>query len=204
MSLKKSPRVFLILTAIWLAALVGNKQVTAQTEVTSHRVYEDYKEIIYENSKLGSDYERQMVTDVLVDYMLLKNSLSKGKAADARYTQLTMINVIADYRRVMDPNLLPDPKKFSDEMAALKEKIRQSVTLDEVRANFSTLNNRFADFIKSYGLYNKTVYIYQCNESESQNSRYWISDSVNDKMNPYADHNSDEDCYKVNQSWVFR
>lgn len=201
MTSKKPPSVFLILTVICFTALIGNKHISAQTEVASNK---DFKEIFYDNSNLGSDYERQMVTDVLVDYMLLKNSLAKGKAADARFTSLTMISVIADYRSVMDPNLLTDPKKFSDDMAALKEKVKKSATLDEVRTNFITLNNLFADFIKSYGLYNKTVYIFQCNENETRSSMYWISDSMTDTRNPYLDHNSEADCYKVKESWIFR
>ena len=203
MTSKKPPSVFLILTVICFTALIGNKHISAQTEVASNK---DYKEIVYDNSNLGSDYERQMVTDVLVDYMLLKNSLAKGKMADARFTSLTMISVIADYRRVMDPDLLTDPKKFSDDMAALKEKVKQSSTLDEVRTNFITINNLFADFIKSYGLYNKTVYIFQCNENETRSIRYWISDLMTDTRNPYADQNknSDASCYKVKESWIFR
>ncbi len=191
MTLQKQALVILILAVTFCVTLIGNKCSLAQTE------------IFFANSKLGSVYERQMVTDVLVDYMLLKNSLAKGKAADARTTTLTIIAVIADYSRSMDQNLLPDSKKFKSDLAALKEKVKKSTTLAEARANFSALNNSFIEFIKSYGLYNKTIYLYQCDGNSTYRNGYWLSTSMTDKMNPYFDQDVSDDCYDLKESWSF-
>ena len=201
MTLKKQSPVILTLIAIWCIALIGNNRVSGQTEVASNK---DYKEIIFDNSKLGSNYERQLVTDVFVDYMSLKNSLAKGKEGDARITILTIFNVIADYRKVMNANLLQNSKKFSEDMSALKAKVKQSATLDEARINFSLLNKYFIEFVKSYGLYNKTIYLYQCDDNAAYGNGYWLSNSMTDTMNPYGDQNSGADCYKVKESWTFK
>ncbi len=201
MTQKKRPPVFLILIAICCNFLIGNNFAPAQTDVAARK---SYKEIIYNNSKLASDYDRERVTDVFVDYMLLKNYLAKGNTADAQFTALTMLDVIADYRRTMDPKYLSDSKKFSEEMAKLKDKFKQSATIYQLRVNFSTLNNNFMNFIKSYGLYNKTIYLYQCNDNPAYGNGYWMSNSITDKMNPYADKNSRTDCYNVKESWTFK
>jgi hypothetical protein len=201
MTQKKKPLLILILFAIFCILHIGNKPASSQNDVASKK---SYKEIIYDISMLAPEYSRQMVTDVFVDYMLLKNTLAKGNAADAKVTALTIFKVIADYRRTMDPKFLQDSKKFSEDMAELKEKVKQSTTLYELRKNFSTLNYRFIDFIKSYGLYDKTIYLYQCNDNPAYGAGYWLSDSKTDKKNPYNDIYSNDDCINVKESWTFK
>lgn len=191
MTPKKQHLAILILAVTLCITLIGNKCSLAQTEIS------------FDNSKLGSVYERQMVTDVLVDYMLLKSSLAKGKATDARTTTLTILGVIADYSRSMDLNLLPDSKRFRQDLAALKEKVKISTTLAEARANFSALNNSFSEFVKSYGLYNKTIYLYKCDDNSVYRNGYWLSNSMTDKMNPYIGQDASDDCYDVKESWSF-
>lgn len=205
MTLKKKSPVILTLIAIWCIALIGCNYSSAQTEVASNVASnKEYKEIFFDNSKLGSDYERQLVTDAFVDYMSLKNSLAKGKLSDAQTTILTIFNVIADYRRVMNPDLLKNSKKFTEDMESLKAKVKQSSTLEEARVNFSLLNNSFIEFVKSYGLYNKTIYLYQCNDKAAYSNGYWLSNSMTDTMNPFGEQDESADCNKVKESWVFK
>ncbi|MBK8553249.1 MAG: DUF3347 domain-containing protein [Ignavibacteria bacterium] len=201
MTPKKKSRILQMVIAILCFLMIGNKYASSQTDVAAKQ---NYHEIIYDHSKLAPEYSRQMVTDVFVDYMLLKNSLAKGNAADARFTTLTMIAVIADYSRSMDPKYLPDSKKFKKDMASLREKVQQSTTLDEARENFSILNDKFIEYIQSYGLYNKTIYLFQCNDNAAYGNGYWLSNSMTDTMNPYEDQNSGADCYKVKESWTFK
>ena len=193
-------RIFFLCITIFILTIPENKNVFAQIDAGVHR---DQITLIFDTSKLGSEYERQMVTDVLVDYMLLKNTLAKGKAADARFTASTIIKVIADYRRVMNPDLLSDPKRFSEEMLSLKTKFRNSASLDDVRTNFSSLTEKFIEFVKSYGLYNKTIYLYQCSETDKFGQSYWISDSNTDNRNPYGDKYS-ADCISLKENWIFK
>lgn len=201
MTHKNQPFVILILIAIFCIVLIGNKSASSQTNATSKA---NYKVVNYDISNLASERDRVMVTDVFVDYMLLKNSLAKNNLADAQLTIETMIKVIADYRQTMDPKYLPSSKKFTEDMAALKEKVNKSTTLEENRINFSILNNSFMEFIKSYGMKNKTIYLFQCNENKEYGNGYWMSDVKNDTRNPYADGNENSDCVNVKEIWTYK
>lgn len=197
----KNLHLILILAAVLLIALIGNNNALSQTNVTSQK---NYNSIVYDNSNLASDNEKFHVTDVFVDYMLLKNSLSKGKMDDVILTTTTMIDVIADYRQYMSPDYLKDQKKFSRELAALKAKVNPTITLDEARKIFSSLNDHFMEYIKSYGMYNKTIYVLQCDDNKAYGNGFWMSDIKNDKRNPYTGENSGPECYKIKESWIFK
>ncbi|HMQ69317.1 MAG TPA: DUF3347 domain-containing protein [Ignavibacteria bacterium] len=197
----KNPPKLLILTAIIFTILIGNKIASSQTKVTSQK---NYKHITYDNSKLASDYEKIHVTDVFVDYMLLKNSLAKENMDDAILTTTTMIDVIADYRQYMSPDYLKDQKKFSKELSELRAKVNPTITLDEARKIFSSLNDHFMEYIKSYGLYNKTIYVLKCDDNKAYGNGYWMTDIKDDKRNPYSGENAIPECYKVKESWIFK
>ena len=144
-----------------------------------------------------------MVTDAFVDYMMLKNTIAKGNAVDAKRTALTILAVIADYSRSMNPDLLPDSKKFKEELEVLKERVINSSTLEEAKVNFSYLNSRFIEYIKSYGLYNKTIYLFRCDDNPAYGHGIWLSNSFSDTKNPFVNNSSNTNCYEVKESWIF-
>ncbi|MBP9192297.1 MAG: DUF3347 domain-containing protein [Ignavibacteria bacterium] len=191
----------MFLISMFCLIIIGNQSVLSQTNVTSQK---SYTQIEFDNSELGTYNDRVHVTDVMVDYMLLKNTLAKGRIEDARRVTKMIINVIDDYWKSMNPEYLPDQKKFSNEMKKLKAKVNPSTTLDEARKIFSAFTDLFMIYVKSYGLNDKTVYLLNCVNNSAYGNGYWLTDVKNDKRNPYLGKNADAECYKVKESWIYK
>jgi len=91
---------------------------------------------------------------------------------------------------------------FKNNFDNIKNKVESTNFISEQRFLFNEITAGIQQFIRQYGLYDKTIYIMQCDNGTSYGPAKWLSGS-RDKKNPYFGISNDTTCLKVKEVWKF-
>ncbi|MEO8664461.1 MAG: DUF3347 domain-containing protein [Ignavibacteria bacterium] len=160
-------------------------------------------EIKFDNSKLAPVNVRNIFNELFKQYLTVKDALAYNDAEGAKRNTLTLLDQMRS--KLKDIELLNKDARwllFLHNYESIYSKVEAADFISDQRFLFGEINTGLQEFIKYYGLYNKTIYLFQCSNAGKNINGTWLSDKE-DKKNPYLGSINDTSCTKVKESWVF-
>ncbi len=142
---------------------------------------------------------RLILTALFPDYLQIKNSLSKNDSVSAQSQALQLLQKIkSSADKTGKSNIPHDWEVFMKYAPEARSNIESTSLLSEQRYFFGILSKYIIDFVKLYGMKNKTVYIFQCRRT---GGGMWMSD-FNDGKNPFLGPGN-ENCMDMIESKLY-
>ncbi|MEP7145743.1 MAG: DUF3347 domain-containing protein [bacterium] len=160
-------------------------------------------EIKFDKSKLAPQNVRIIFNELFRQYLTIKNALAYSDAFSAKRNTLTLLEQMKTNTKDIDIINKDDRWMiFLFNYENIRSKVEAADFIQEQRFLFGEISSGLQQFIKYYGLYDKTIYLMQCSNNEKNVNGSWLSDS-RDKKNPYLGSINDTACAKVKEVWVF-
>lgn len=162
------------------------------------------KEIVFDKSKLAPQNVRLIFNEFFKHYSGIKDALAYNDAAGAERYAVQLL----DKMRSEAPVINKDNKDVRWDLLDqnydnIKKKISAQGSIADQRFAFSEISGYIQIFIKQYGLYDKTIFLLQCNEDSRYGKGEWLASDTAFMKNPYLGIVNDTVCAKVNQIWKF-
>lgn len=160
-------------------------------------------EIVFDESNLAPKNVRMIFNELFKQYILVKDALAYGDSFSATRNTLKLLDDMKSKTKDLD-ELNNDARwvLFVKNYDRIRSKAESTTFISEQRFLFNEITNGLQNFIKQFGLYNKTIYLMQCSSDSSAGNSFWFSDS-RDKKNPYLGLQKDTTCAKVKEVWKF-
>jgi hypothetical protein len=189
------------------------QQRDEQNAKTTEEVKEVDKDALFESvqvkrvdiSTLTKEDLRKKLNDVYDQYSEIRDELSDDDQAGVKKQALKLRKTLLDTKTEAAAEGEYDNEwdnlVYSMETIALK--MEMSKELADQRALFSELSTVMENMIKTFGVYDKTVYKLNCTTIPD---KLWLTDSKELK-NPYYGKDgpgeNDEKCIQVTEAWEF-
>lgn len=172
----------------------------------SHGVFHraEYEvEIKFDESKLAPQNIRIIFNELFKQYIIIKDALVYNDSYNALRNTLKLIDEMKS--KTKDIDILNKDDRwvfFIKNSDNIRNKVESTTFISEQRFLFNEITNGMQNFIKQFGLYDKTIYLMQCSTDSPAGNGKWFSDS-RDKKNPYLGLQNDTVCAKVKEVWKF-
>lgn len=160
-------------------------------------------EIKFDEKKLAPINVRIIFNELFKQYIAVKDALVYGDSYNAVINTLKLLDDMKS--KTKDVDILDKDDRwvlFLNNYEMIKKKVETTKFISEQRFLFNEITNGIIEFIKQYGLYDKTIYLYQCSDNLISGNGRWLSDKRNNK-NPYLGRTNDTTCAKVKEVWKF-
>lgn len=168
-----------------------------------YQLPESEVEIVFDESDLAPKNVRMIFNELFKQYILVKDALVYGDSFSATRNTLKLLDDMKSKTKDLD-DLNKDARwvLFIKNYDRIRSKAESTTFISEQRFLFNEITNGLQNFIKQFGLYNKTIYLMQCSSDSSAGNSVWFSGS-RDKKNPYLGLQNDTTCAKVKEVWKF-
>lgn len=168
-----------------------------------YQLPESEVEIVFDESDLAPKNVRMIFNELFKQYILVKDALVYGDSFSATGNTLKLLDDMKSKTKDLD-DLNKDARwvLFIKNYDRIRSKAESTTFISEQRFLFNEITNGLQNFIKQFGLYNKTIYLMQCSSDSSAGNSVWFSGS-RDKKNPYLGLQNDTTCAKVKEVWKF-
>ena len=168
-----------------------------------YQLPESEVEIVFDESNLAPKNVRLIFNELFKQYILVKDALVYGDSFSATRNTLKLLDDMKSKTKDLD-DLNKDARwvLFIKNYDRIRSKAESTTFISEQRFLFNEITNGLQNFIKQFGLYNKTIYLMQCSSDSSAGNSVWFSGS-RDKKNPYLGLQNDTTCAKVKEVWKF-
>ena len=168
-----------------------------------YQLPESEVEIVFDESNLAPKNVRMIFNELFKQYILVKDALVYGDSFSATRNTLKLLDDMKSKTKDLD-DLNKDARwvLFIKNYDRIRSKAESTTFISEQRFLFNEITNGLQNFIKQFGLYNKTIYLMQCSSDSSAGNSVWFSGS-RDKKNPYLGLQNDTTCAKVKEVWKF-
>ncbi|MBK6773698.1 MAG: DUF3347 domain-containing protein [Ignavibacteria bacterium] len=168
-----------------------------------YQLPESEVEIVFDESNLAPKNVRMIFNELFKQYILVKDALVYGDSFSATRNTLRLLDDMKSKTKDLD-DLNKDARwvLFIKNYDRIRSKAESTTFISEQRFLFNEITNGLQNFIKQFGLYNKTIYLMQCSSDSSAGNSVWFSGS-RDKKNPYLGLQNDTTCAKVKEVWKF-
>ena len=168
-----------------------------------YQLPESEVEIVFDESNLAPKNVRMIFNELFKQYILVKDALVYGDSFSATRNTLRLLDDMKSKTKDLD-DLNKDAiwVLFIKNYDRIRSKAESTTFISEQRFLFNEITNGLQNFIKQFGLYNKTIYLMQCSSDSSAGNSVWFSGS-RDKKNPYLGLQNDTTCAKVKEVWKF-
>lgn len=179
------------------------KDTLKQNKTTFKVAPEKEIEINFDEKRLAPQNVRIIFNELFKQYISIKDALVYGDSYNAVRNTLKLLEDMKSKTR--DVELLNKDDRwvlFLNNYEMIRKKAEETKFISEQRFLFNEITNGIIEFIKQYGLYDKTIYLYQCSDNSNSGNGRWLSDARN-KKNPYLGQTNDTTCAKVKEVWKF-
>ncbi|MBK8381222.1 MAG: DUF3347 domain-containing protein [Ignavibacteria bacterium] len=168
-----------------------------------YQLPESEVEIVFDESNLAPKNVRMIFNELFKQYILVKDALVYGDSFSATRNTLKLLDDMKSKTKDLD-DLNKDARwvLFIKNYDRIRSKAESTTFISEQRFLFNEITNGLQNFIKQFGLYDKTIYLMQCSSDSSAGNSVWFSGS-RDKKNPYLGLQNDTTCAKVKEVWKF-
>ena len=168
-----------------------------------YQLPESEVEIVFDESNLAPKNVRMIFNELFKQYILVKDALVYGDSFSATRNTLRLLDDMKSKTKDLD-DLNKDARWVlcGKNYDRIRSKAESVTFISEQRFLFNEITNGLQNFIKQFGLYNKTIYLMQCSSDSSAGNAIWFSGS-RDKKNPYLGLQNDTICAKVKEVWKF-
>lgn len=176
---------------------------TLKVKKGTYQIPETEVEIIFDESNLAPKNVRMIFNELFKQYILVKNALVYNDSFSAMRNTIKLLDEMKSKSKDLDV-LNKDARwiLFIKNYDKIRSKVESATFISEQRFLFNEITSGIQNFIKQFGLYNKTIYLMQCSSDSSAGNSFWFSDS-RDKKNPYLGLQNDTTCAKVKEVWKF-
>lgn len=199
------------------ASKIGKEIDTAATKLKQNidtlvsskgdSLFKDANVTTADNSKLSSKQLRSKLNDVFTYYLQIRDELVENDAPEVQKKAKKFVETLHTSEAEGGSEVADSKWKIS---ASSIEKtavdIENTNNIDKQRSSFNDLSDKMLEFIKSYGLSGKTVYLLECNKALGGKGGKWLSGSKNTDNPYYGEDKANEKstpCVKVIQGWKF-
>ncbi|MDQ3194493.1 MAG: DUF3347 domain-containing protein [Bacteroidota bacterium] len=211
----KSEIIFSILLCITLTGSTTARAVTSDSTVLKiskdttekkPRIFnneEKEQEIKFDKSNLAPQKVRIIFNDLFSQYLKIKDALSYSDESGAKRNTLTLLEHMKSKTEAIE--IINKDERwilFLHNYESIRSKVEAANFIAEQRFLFGEISRGIQEFIKYYGLNDKTIYLMNCKNDEKNVNASWLTDS-RDKKNPFLGSINDTVCSKVKEVWVF-
>ena len=160
--------------------------------------------VSFDDSKLAPQNVRIIFNELFKQYIAVKDALVYNDSYGAMNNTLKLLDEMKS--KTKDIEVLNKDDRwilFINNYANLRSKVQKTTFISDQRFLFNEITNGIKNFIKQFGLYDKTIYLMQCETGSSAGNAQWFSDS-RDTKNPYFGLLNDTTCSKVKEVWKFK
>lgn len=160
-------------------------------------------EITFNKSNLAPQNVRIIFNELFKQYLTVKDALVYNDSYNAKRNTLKLLDDMKS--KTKDIDILSNDDRwtiFIKNFDNVRNKVESTTFISEQRFLFNEITNGIGDFIKQYGLNDKTIYFMQCQSDSETGNGKWFSDK-RDKKNPYLGLLNDTICVNVMQVWKF-
>lgn len=160
-------------------------------------------EIIFDESKLSPQNVRIVFNELFSQYLTIMDALVYNDSFGAVRNTLKLLDDMKS--KTKDFEILNKDVRwllFINNFDNIRSKAESTNFISEQRFLFNAITNGIYEFIKQFGLHDKTIYLMQCTTETQIGNGKWFSGS-RDKKNPYLGMINDTLCAKVKEVWKF-
>lgn len=158
--------------------------------------------IVFNDSKLAPQNVRMIFNELFRQY-ITKDALVYNDTYNAKRNTLKLLEDMRSKSK--DIQLLNSDDRwafFINNYDNIRNKVEAAEFISQQRFLFNEIANGIQNFIKQFGLYNKTIYLLKSTAESQYGNNEWLSDSK-DKKNPYLGMTNDTTYTKVKEAWKF-
>ena len=159
--------------------------------------------IIFDESKIAPQNVRIIFNELFRQYIAVKDALVYNDSYNSVRNTLKLLDDMRSKTKSID--LLNKDDRwvfFLNNFDNIRNKAESAKFISEQRFLFNEITNGLRNFIRQYGLYDKTIYLMKCTAGSQAGNTEWFSDS-RDKKNPYLGLLNDTANIKVKEVWKF-
>ena len=159
--------------------------------------------IIFDESKIAPQNVRIIFNELFRQYIAVKDALVYNDSYNSVRNTLKLLDDMRSKTKNID--LLNKDDRwvfFMNNFDNIRNKAESAKFISEQRFLFNEITDGLKNFIKQYGLYDKTIYLMKCTAGSQAGNTEWFSDS-RDKKNPYLGLLNDTANIKVKEVWKF-
>ncbi|MBK7253391.1 MAG: DUF3347 domain-containing protein [Ignavibacteria bacterium] len=147
-----------------------------------YQLPESEVEIVFDESNLAPKNVRMIFNELFKQYILVKDALVYGDSFSATRNTLKLLDDMKSKTKDLD-DLNKDARwvLFIKNYDRIRSKAESTTFISEQRFLFNEITNGLQNFIKQFGLYNKTIYLMQCSSDSSAGNSVWFSGSRDKK-----------------------
>jgi len=166
-------------------------------------VIEQGREIKFDNANLAPQNVRVIFNDFFKKYISVKEALVYKDSYGAGSKTLTLLEQMKSKSDEVNKDI-KDARWdiFMHNYENIVKKVKDNKFIAEQRFTFSEVSRGLENFIKQYGLYDKTIYLMQYRNDSLNINSTWMTDKK-DFKNPYTGELNDTVYSKVKEVWVF-
>lgn len=161
------------------------------------------REIKFDNSKLAPQNVRIIFNDFFKKYIAVKEALVYKDSYGAGSKTLSLLEQMKSKSDEVNKDI-KDARWdiFMHNYESIVKKVKDNKFIAEQRFTFSEVSRGLENFIKQYGLHDKTVYLMQYRNDSLNINSSWMTDK-RDFKNPYTGELNDTVNSRVKEVWVF-
>jgi len=161
------------------------------------------REIKFDDSKLAPQNVRIIFNDFFKKYIEIMEALVYKDSYGAGSKTLTLLESMKSESDKVNKEI-KDARWdiFMHNYESIVKKVKANKFIAEQRFTFSEISRGLENFIKQYGLHDKTIYLMQYRNDSLNINSSWMTDKK-DFKNPYTGDLNDTIYSKVKEVWVF-
>ncbi len=159
--------------------------------------------IVFDDSKLAPQNVRMIFNELFRQYITIKDALVYSDPYNSKRNTLKLLEDMRS--KTKDIRLLNSDERwvfFINNYDNIRSKVEAAEFISQQRFIFSEITNGIQNFIKQFGLYNKTIYLMKSTGESQYGNNEWLSDSKDEK-NPYLGKINDTTYTEVKEAWKF-
>ena len=159
--------------------------------------------IVFNESRLAPQNVRMIFNELFRQYISIKDALVYSDPYNSRRNTLKLLEDMKS--KTKDIGLLNSDDRwvfFINNYDNIRSKVEAAEFISQQRFIFSEITIGIQNFIKQFGLYNKTIYLMKSTGESQYGNNEWLSDSK-DKKNPYLGKINDTTYTEVKEAWKF-
>lgn len=159
-----------------------------------------------DSSGMPSRDFRKKNNDIFSRYINIKDYLSKDDSLSVQKEAKNMLQSLLDALSESSKEKISDTKKVSSKLETVISDLQNTVNLNRQRMVFSGLTDNLLEFIKIYGLFDKTIYYLNCDKIAGNKTYSWLVESKNIQNPYYGKDKANEKsipCANIMKAWKF-